>query len=304
MTQKKQHCVITDENTTIDVGDEYEYHRPAWSEPSVPSQFPTLYEDENVLVVCKPAGISVIPGDMYLKNTMVNILRERTQNAEMAPMHRLGRGTTGAIIFAKNVATRKFLAKAFRENKIEKYYLALIRGVPTEDRFTVEQPIGLVPYQGFSQKKLLWAASAIGKSAVSHFEVLRRDALKDHTLVKVKIETGRAHQIRIHAAWYGHPLVGDPLYTVGGLPINKHSAPRHSEAADTNSADASSNLPSESSSISPSVRCPVPGDGGYYLHSWKIIFPLPKNIPPNSNQTYESITVVSPPPTQLRIEEQ
>jgi 23S rRNA pseudouridine1911/1915/1917 synthase len=76
---------------------------------------------------------------------MVNILRERTQNAEMAPMHRLGRGTTGAIIFAKNVATRKFLAKAFRENKIEKYYLALIRGVPTEDRFTVEQPIGLVP---------------------------------------------------------------------------------------------------------------------------------------------------------------
>jgi 23S rRNA-/tRNA-specific pseudouridylate synthase len=92
---------------------------------------------------------------------MVNILRERTQNAEMAPMHRLGRGTTGAIIFAKNVATRKFLAKAFRENKIEKYYLALIRGVPTEDRFTVEQPIGLVPYQGFSQKKLLWAASAI-----------------------------------------------------------------------------------------------------------------------------------------------
>jgi 23S rRNA-/tRNA-specific pseudouridylate synthase len=71
MTQKKQHCVITDENTTIDVGDEYEYHRPAWSEPSVPSQFPTLYEDENVLVVCKPAGISVIPGDMYLKERIV-----------------------------------------------------------------------------------------------------------------------------------------------------------------------------------------------------------------------------------------
>jgi 23S rRNA pseudouridine1911/1915/1917 synthase len=126
---------------------------------------------------------------------------------------------------------------AWREGRVEKRYLALVSGVPAEESFTVDTPIGPVPHPRLGQ---VHAASATGKPSTSH---VRRLAIRDgQALVEVCIPTGRPHQIRIHLAAAGHPLVGDPLYGTGGLP--------RSDPA-------------------------LPGEGGFWLHSHRLVLAHP-----------------------------
>jgi len=128
-------------------------------------------------------------------------------------MHRLGRGTSGLVLFARTDGARRAVAAEWRAGRVEKEYRALVKGVPTADSFTVDTPIGLVPHPRLGR---VHAASPEGKPAVSHVRVLaRRDGA---ALVAVTIPTGRPHQIRIHLAAAGHPLVGDLLYVEGGAP--------------------------------------------------------------------------------------
>jgi len=247
-------------NDALNRGDLLVYHRPPWEEPDAPTGFGTLYEDEDVLALAKPSGLPVLPGGFFLERTLLYQVR-RKYGPSASPLHRLGRGTSGAILFARNHRAGRALATAMFERRIVKIYLALASGTSMPDAFTVDAPIGPVPH---SLPSTLNAYRLDGHPSISHVRVLRRDHDRDSTLVEVTIPTGRPHQIRIHLAYAGHPLVGDPLYQTGGLP-----------RADGFDDEWTT----------------TPGATGYLLHSWKIRFLHPSRG--------EEIEVICPPPSPL-----
>jgi 23S rRNA pseudouridine1911/1915/1917 synthase len=244
----------------LSAGDLLVYHRPPWDEPEAPVDFGVLFEDEDVLVLDKPSGLPVLPGGFFLETTLLHLVRRRF-GPSCSPLHRLGRGTSGAILFTRNRDAARSLAKAMFERRILKVYLALASGTSMPDAFTVDAPIGPVAH---TLPATLNAYRPDGRPSVSHVRVIRRFPDKDATLVEVTIPTGRPHQIRIHLAYAGYPLAGDPLYLAGGIPR----------------ADG---LDDEWST--------TPGATGYLLHAWKVGFPHPSRG--------RTIEVVCPPPPAL-----
>jgi 23S rRNA pseudouridine1911/1915/1917 synthase len=241
-------------------GDQLLYRRPPWEEPEVPGDFEALSEDADVLALSKPSGLPVLPGALFLENTLLYMVRRR-YGAACSPIHRLGRGTSGAILFARNARAARLLTVAMRERRICKVYLALASGTGMPDSFTVDAPIGPVPYR---RPETVHAYDPGGRASTSHVRVIRRLPEENASLVEVTILTGRPHQIRIHLSYAGFPLTGDPLYQTGGIP-------RRGGLDDEDVA--------------------TPGDGGYLLHSWKIRFPHPENG--------RDVEVVCPPPHVL-----
>ncbi len=172
------------------------------------------------------------------------------------PVHRLGRWTSGVVLFALTARARAHLSQALRSGTMWKRYRALATGDPASERFTIDVPIGPVPHAILGT---IHAASPAGRPARSEVRVLeRRDAA---FLADVVIATGRPHQIRIHLAAAGHPLVGDPLYAAGGMP----------------SRDATA----------------LPGDPGYLLHAAEIRVKHPVQS--------QELVVIAPPPALLRL---
>jgi 23S rRNA pseudouridine1911/1915/1917 synthase len=222
--------------TLMAAGQELVWHRPPWQEPEVDSRIPVLYEDAALLAVYKPRGLPTLPGGGYLEHTLIALVRAR--HGECSPMHRLGRGTSGIVLFSRDQAASAALQSAWREHRIAKRYRALGSGVAAADRFPITAAIGPVPHPWLGT---LFAADPGGKPSRSVAEVLERRA--QATLFAVDIETGRPHQIRIHLAFAGHPLVGDPLYGPGGLPMAGIIA--------------------------------LPGDCGYFLHAERLAFAHP-----------------------------
>jgi 23S rRNA pseudouridine1911/1915/1917 synthase len=211
------------------------WRRPPWEEPVVPLGFAILHRDEHLLAVAKPRGLPSVPNGGFLEHTL--LFRVRRLHPEAVPMHRLGRGTSGLVLFARTAGARRAVAEEWRAGRVEKEYRTLVTGVPSADSFTIDVPIGLVPHPRLGQ---VHAASPAGKPAVSHVRVLaRRDGA---ALVAVTIPTGRPHQIRIHLAAAGHPLVGDRLYVAGG---------------------------------GPGPDPGLPGEGGYRLHAYRLALAHP-----------------------------
>jgi 23S rRNA pseudouridine1911/1915/1917 synthase len=241
-------------------GDLLVYHRPPWDEPDAPTDFEALFEDGDVLVLAKPSGLPVLPGGFFLENTLLYRVRARFGEA-CSPLHRLGRGTSGAILFSRNRRAARFLARAMFERRIRKVYLALSAGTSMPDTFTIDAPIGPVLH---ILPATVNAYRPDGRPSTSHVRVLRRFPERNASLVEVTIPTGRPHQIRIHLGYAGFPLVGDPLYGAGGRP---RADARGDEWTTT------------------------PGATGYLLHSWKIGFPHPP--------LDEYVEVVCPPPAAL-----
>ena len=239
-------------------GDRLLYHRLPWEEPAAPTDFGTLFEDDNVLVLAKPSGLPVLPGGFFLESTLLYLVRQR-YGAGCSPLHRLGRGTSGAILFTRNARTARLLTMAMKERRIRKVYLALAAGTAMPDTFTVDAPIGPVPYR---RPATVHAYRPDGRPSISQVRVIRRLPEDNATLLEVTIPTGRPHQIRIHLSYAGFPLVGDPLYQAGGIP--------RADAIDDEWAA-------------------TPGETGYFLHSWKIRFPHPARD--------EEVKVVCPPPS-------
>lgn len=217
-------------------GEALEWRRPAWEEPDAPCAFEVLYQDDQVLVVDKPAGLPTMPGGGFLQNTLVHQLR--LLHPDAAPCHRLGRWTSGAVLCARTPAAGAAIASQFSRRTLHKRYRALASGSPVWDALDIKAPIGTVPYPPLGA---LYAAVDGGRRAESRVVVVARRA--SAVVCDVVIATGRPHQIRIHLAWAGHPLVGDPLYGVGGGPLAGGSA--------------------------------VPGDPGYLLHAAEIEFDHP-----------------------------
>jgi 23S rRNA pseudouridine1911/1915/1917 synthase len=241
-------------------GDVLVYHRPPWNEPPAPLDYEILFEDDDVLVLDKPSGLPVLPGGNFLESTLLHLVRRRF-GTECSPLHRLGRGTSGAILFTRNEQAARFLTKAMVERRIRKVYLALASGTAMPDAFTIGAPIGPVPD---GKGGTVNAYSPAGRTAISHVRVVRRLPDGSSSILEVTIPTGRPHQIRIHLAYAGFPLVGDPLYGPGGTPLPIPAA--YESAA-------------------------RPGDCGYLLHSWKLCFPHPDGSGERE--------ILAPPPSAL-----
>ncbi len=172
-----------------------------------------LYEDAHMIVINKPAGLVVHPAAGNENGTLVNALLHHCTDlagigGEIRPgiVHRLDKDTSGAIVVAKTEAALNELARQFKARETEKEYLAIVRGVPAPPRGTIKTTIGRHPIH----RKKMAADVRNGRHAVSTYEVV--EAFDGAALLRVRIETGRTHQIRVHMAHIKHPVVGDKLY--------------------------------------------------------------------------------------------
>ncbi|SEC19467.1 RluA family pseudouridine synthase [Terriglobus roseus] len=229
------------------------WNRPPWIEPDTPQDFEVLFEDRHLLAVNKPSGLPTLPGAGFMENTLLRLVQQQTPGA--APVHRLGRATSGIVLFARTAHAAAQLTANWNTPKIQKIYRALAQGVAEHNTYEILTPIGLVPHPLIGS---VWAASPGGKPSKSSARVISRT--HSNTTFQVGLHSGRPHQIRIHLASIGHPLVGDPLYGPTGQPLE--------------------NLPG------------LPGDGDYRLHAQTLKFEHPI--------TGETIVVEAPLPTSFR----
>jgi 23S rRNA pseudouridine1911/1915/1917 synthase len=240
---------------SVTVGQTLVWNRPPWIEPDSPQHFEVLFEDPHLLAVNKPSGMPTLPGAGFMENTLLRLVQKQTPNAN--PVHRLGRGTSGIVLFAKTTEAAATLSANWNTSRIQKIYRALAQGVAQHDAYEILTPIGLVPHPRIGS---VWAANPSGKPSKSLAKVISRapsstassttassstasSGTSGTTTFEVSLSSGRPHQIRIHLASIGHPLVGDPLYGLSGQPLE--------------------NLPG------------LPGDGGYFLHAQFLNFQHP-----------------------------
>jgi 23S rRNA pseudouridine1911/1915/1917 synthase len=175
-----------------------------------------LYEDSDLIVVNKPAGMVVHPGAGAGSGTLVNALLAHCSDlsgigGQVRPgiVHRIDKDTSGILVVAKNDRSHLALAHQFKEHTVKRVYLALVFGSPKADKGRIESVIGRHP----SERTKMSGKARHGKHAVTHWQAMRR--YPGLTLLRLKLETGRTHQIRVHLSEAGHPLVGDQVYGGG-----------------------------------------------------------------------------------------
>jgi 23S rRNA pseudouridine1911/1915/1917 synthase len=254
---------VANGNELLQAGQTLIWHRPPWVEEDTPQTFEIIYQDDALLVVSKPSGLPSVPAGGFLENTLFSFVRKEFKTAQ--PLHRLGRGTSGLVVFALTDEANTTVSKAWRKHEVEKHYRALASGLAAQDEYHIDAPIGLVDHSKLGE---VYAASETGKASSSLAKVLERastnsahstSSAHSSTLFSVQIFTGRAHQIRIHLAFIGHPLVGDALYSVGGKPLENAA---------------------------------LPGEGGYLLHAERLKFLHPT--------TKKWLELCAEPPKELK----
>ncbi len=180
-----------------------------------------IYEDKDIIVINKPKGLVVHPAVGNPDGTLVNAIMALCKDSlsgiggEIRPgiVHRLDKDTSGVLIVAKNDFAHINLSEQIKNREVEKTYITLVRGIVKENEATINMPIGRSEKD---RKKM--AVTKNGKNAITHFKVLKR--YKNYTLLEVKIETGRTHQIRVHLSYIGYPIVGDYTYSNGKNDFN------------------------------------------------------------------------------------
>jgi 23S rRNA pseudouridine1911/1915/1917 synthase len=183
-------------------------------EPEVEVTYRLLYEDEWIVVVDKGAGAPVHPSRSYKTRTIVTRLRADLGDDSLNPAHRLDRETSGVLLFGRGPKMVKALMSMFKDAKVEKRYLAVVYGQPGFESLRLEAPIGKDPDFPISCRMMI--DKERGRTAVTNFESLSRHG--SFSLIAAKPETGRQHQIRVHLAHLGLPVVGDKLYLERGKP--------------------------------------------------------------------------------------
>ena len=171
-----------------------------------------VYEDDDLLVINKKSGMVVHPGNGNTSGTLVNALMHYTKNLSNKEafrpgiVHRIDKDTSGLMLVAKNDKAHDILAEGFKNKTIKREYIALVCGVIGEDSGVVDAPIG----RDAKDRKKMCVTSENSKKAVTHFKVLKR--YEDYTLLRLILDTGRTHQIRVHMKYIGHPVYNDPVY--------------------------------------------------------------------------------------------
>ena len=221
----------------LDQGATVAWSRPPWVEPEVPLQWNTVALDDDVWIVDKPAGLPTVPAGGYLEQTL--LMQLRREDPRLVPLHRLGRWTSGLVLFARTQTALRALSRQWRDGEVDRDYVGRARGKPQQERFSVDAPIGPIPYPPLGQ---LHAADPAGRPARTTIRLHCLDG--EESWVRARLHSGRPHQIRIHLAVAGHPLVGDPLFAPGGRPA-------------------------------PGCRA-LPGDPGYRLHALRLGFTHPR----------------------------
>jgi len=237
-------------DVALAAGDALIWHRPPWQEAAVPVLPGPLFDDGDLLVFDKSSGLPVLPGGGFLEHTLLAQLQTRWPDAR--PVHRLGRFTSGLLICARRSTTRAWLSAQLRETTLvspcRKTYRALLQppvpgslllALQPGDSLALTPPIGRCPHGRLGS---IWAAAPADPAALQASSALRLLERGDRAwLVEVTIATGRPHQIRIHTAAAGAPLLGDPLYAPGGVALDQA----------------------------------LPGDDGYHLHAHRLRLACP-----------------------------
>lgn len=209
---------------SLSVGDEVSVNIPEPKELDVEPQkmeLEIVYEDEDVILINKPKGMVVHPAPGHTKDTLVNGLLYHCKDhlsgingvARPGIVHRIDRDTTGILIVCKNDLAHQSIAAQLKEHSITRRYRALVHGNLKDDQGTIEGAIGRHPVD----RKKMAINERNGKPAVTHYTVLER--FGSYTLIECVLETGRTHQIRVHMASTGHPLVGDEVYGPAKCPF-------------------------------------------------------------------------------------
>lgn len=204
-------------NYKVKTDDDIAFYLPEAQEPEIePQDIPLdiLYEDQDVLVVNKPKGMVVHPAAGHYSNTLVNAVLYHCKgslsgiNGVLRPgiVHRIDKDTTGSILVCKNDAAHQAIAAQLKAHTIVRRYRAIVHGAVKEEEGVVDAPIGRDP----SERKKMAVNRKNGKDAITHYRVLQR--FSSYTYIECRLETGRTHQIRVHMASIGHPLLGDSVY--------------------------------------------------------------------------------------------
>lgn len=199
------------ENMIITLPDEYETKTDLIGE-DIPLDI--VYEDSDIIVVNKPSGMVVHPGNGNSEHTLVNALINHTnnlssQNGKFRPgiVHRIDKDTSGILLVAKNDKTHVILAEGFKNKTIKRIYVALLKGEFPNTNATIDAPIG----RDKTDRKKMCVTSENSKEAITHLKVIKR--FVGYTLVELRLETGRTHQIRVHMNYIGYPVYNDPVYS-------------------------------------------------------------------------------------------
>ena len=204
-------------NYRLSLGDRVEIDLPEAKEPDIkPEDIPLdiLYEDKDIIIVNKPKQMVVHPAPGHYSQTLVNALMYHCGfelsgiNGTMRPgiVHRIDMDTTGSLVACKNDMAHQSLSKQLKEHSIRRIYVAIVHGNIKEEDGTVNAPIGRHP----TERKKMSIHSRNGRDAITHYQVLER--FGNYTYIQCELETGRTHQIRVHMASLGHPLLGDMVY--------------------------------------------------------------------------------------------
>ena len=221
-------------NYRVKAEDEICFYLPKSVEPEIlPQNIPLdiLYEDTDVIVVNKPKGMVVHPAAGHYENTLVNGLLYHCKdslsgiNGVMRPgiVHRIDMNTTGSLIVCKNDHSHNHIAAQLKEHSITRKYHAIVYGVLKDDFGTIDKPIGR---SDIDRKKMAVNAKN-GRNAVTHYKVLQR--FDKYTYIECQLETGRTHQIRVHMASIGHPILGDDVYSNRACPFKLEGQTLHAK---------------------------------------------------------------------------
>ncbi len=208
---------VTKSSYKLKTGDVIEINIPEAKELEIEKEdipLDIVYEDSDILIINKPQGMVVHPANGHYEHTLVNAVLHHCHdlsgiNGVMRPgiVHRIDKDTSGLICVAKNDKAHLSLAEQLKDHTMSRTYIALVKGVITENTGEINLPIGRDPHN--RQKMAVTRSNS--KEAITYFKVLQR--FSDHTLVECHLKTGRTHQIRVHLSYIGYPVEGDPLYS-------------------------------------------------------------------------------------------